>query len=394
MLRTLLTAFCASCILGLLLGLGIARSFLLTNCWEPGLEVQSYAKLVQTASVQVVRSGARAHIEETTYNFGFMNVKANGSHDFFIQNMGTEDLILALDKTTCSCTDIKITPTRVPPGETATCHLMYSAEQAMTGTFAQGGVIRTSDPDYREINLMVKGVFADPIVMLPPAVNLPSVPFGTTRTATIRFYGFEAEPLQLSAPAWIDREHIDFQWNTVEFPKMDESNYLSAAKWGIEGIITVKPGLPGGPFWDRFQVKTNYSSMPSIIFTVSGQISGKVSISGQWYNRTTGIANLGQTIAGKRLSREISIQFSGPSARSASVQITTVEPGWLRTTLSPTLESERLSIFSLIVEIPENAPLVSYVFGGDGQQAHITLETNDESMPVLRIPLQFVVGGQ
>ena len=376
--------------------MSIAYGFLSINAWKLETETVSHETLTKRALTLATNPKAKASIEETTHHFGVMNVKATGTHDFFITNVGTEDLILVVDRTTCSCTGIDITPTRVPPGKAAKCHLKYNAEQAMTGKFSQGGVIRTNDPDQREIRLIVEGVFTNPIIIQPSAVNMPRVPVGTARTATVRFYGFENEPLQLSAPAWADREHFDFQWENAPLSESDraDTSYLGAAKSVIEGTLTLKPGLPVGSFQEYIQLKTNYPSQVSISFPVSGQIiGGNVAISGQGYNRSTGVAELGRTMMGKSILRELSIQFSGASAQSASVQVKAVEPAWIRTTLASPKDAGPIRIFSLIIEIPEDAPTGSYVFG-DGQQAHVTLETNDESMPVLRIPLQFAVGRQ
>jgi hypothetical protein len=395
-MRSLLHAVLASSLFGVLFGAGIAHSFLSTNAWKLETETVSRATLIEQAHALATNPKAKASVDKLTYNFGVMDVKATGSHDFFITNVGTEDLILILDRTTCSCTGIDISPTRVAPGKAAKCHLKYNAEQAITGKFSQGGIIRTNDPDQREIHLIVEGFFTNPVIVSPTTVNMPRVATGTSRTAKVRFYGFENESLQLSAPAWTDHEHFDFQWETAELSESDraDSSYLGAAKSIIEGTLTLKPGLPVGSFQEWFQLKTNYSSQVSVNFLVSGQIvSGNVAISGQGYNRSMGVAELGRTVMGKSITKEISIQFSGASAQSASVHVKVVEPVWLRTTLASPRDVGPIRIFSLTIEVPEDAPTGSYVFG-DGRQAHITLETNDESMPVLRIPLQFAVGRQ
>jgi len=394
MLRTLLSITLLSCLLGAMFGLSVAYGFLSSNAWKLEFETKSYPELAKKALERTTNSSAKAHIEETVCRFGIMDVKSTGSHDFFIQNIGTQDLILTLDQTTCSCLGIDITPSRVPPGATALCRLKYTAEQATVGKFSQGGVIRTNDPNNREIILSVEGIFTNPVVLSPSGIHLSRITAGTTRTATIRLYGFEDEPLQLSAPTWTDREHFDFQWESAEFTESEKkSSFFSAAKSVIEGTITIKQGLPLGSFQEWFQVKTNYSSQTSVNFLVSGQIvSGNVAISGQGYNRSTGIANLGQTVMGGSLSREISIQFSGASAPSASISVREVEPAWIRVELSePKDVGPLLRIFSLTVEVPEDAPTGNYGYGGDGQQAQVMLETNNESMPVLKIPLQFAV---
>ena len=395
MMRTCFSALLVSCIVGALLGWGIAYGFLSVNAWQLEYETQSYEILAESAFAHVTNPNAKASIEETTHYFGVMDVKASGSHDFFIKNVGTEDLILKVDRTTCSCTGIDITPMRVPPGKSAKCLLRYNAEQAMIGKFSQGGIVMTNDPDNREIRLIVEGVFTNPVVVQPTSVNLSRVPTGASKTVAIRFYGFENEPLVISAPTWEDREHFDFQWETAQISESDEADaYLSAAKSVVAGTLTLKPGLPVGPIQEWFQVKTNFASQSSTSFRVSGQIVGNVSISGQGYNREKEFVEMGNTVSGKSISRGLLIEFSGLSAPSATVQVQTVEPAWIRTNLSQLLDVSQRRIFSLTIEIPDNAPTGSYVFGGDGRQAYITLETNDENMPILRIPLQFVVGRQ
>jgi len=394
MVRTLFTVVLASCIFGALLGLGVAHSFLSVNGWQPEFELKTYEDRRAAVRDQVTNPNARAHIEETVYHFGIMHVRDTGARDFFIRNVGTADLILTEDRTSCYCLGIEVTPTRVPPGGTARAHLKYTAEQAMPGRFAQGGVILTNDPENREIHLRVEGVFTNPVLVQPSSVNLPRVPAGTTQTATVRLYGFENEPLELTTATWENREHFDFQWEPAELTEEDrEDFFLEFANSVVEGTITVKPGLPVGPFQEWFQVRTNYhQTQPSVGFLVRGQIvSGNVSISGQGYNSATGVADLGRTSTGRSISREISIQFRGTTAQSASVQIREVEPAWLRAELlSPSGEGV-LRIFPLRIEIPEDAPTGSFVATGDGQRAHILLGTNDETVPILRIPLQFVV---
>ena len=388
MLRSILLAFSVSCIIGAILGLGTAYCFLSINAWKPELEMQSHT--VPTNERLAVNSIPRASIDVTTYNFGLMDSKEEGFYDFFIKNTGNADLRLTADRTSCSCLGIDITPTRVRPGGTARCRLRYTAEQATTGGFEQGGYVMTNDPDNQEIFLSIEGVFTSPVVVQPPSVNFARIPAGTTQMRTIRFYGFEDEPLQLSAPAWENREFIDIEFHPSELTESDDDGvFLSFAKSVVEGMITVKPGMPVGTFQDWFQVRTNYASQPSVNFLVNGQIAaGNVAISGRGYDRETGVVELGRTTVGQGLSREFMITISGLSAQTASLQVSSVEPAWLHTHLfEPTQSGARR--FLLTITVPEDAPVGSYIFGSDGQQSHIILETD---VDVIRIPLQFSVG--
>ena len=396
MIRTLFTVVIVSCVFGTLLGLGVAHSLLAVNAWQLESETKPYEKLAENAFARATNPNAKAIVKETSHNFGIMDAKTVGSHDFFIQNVGTADLILTVDRTSCSCLGIDISPSRVPPGGTAKCHLKYTAEQAMIGKFAQGGIVRSNDPDNQEIQLKVEGVFTNPVVMKPHGVNVPRIAAGTTRTATIRFYGFENEPLQLSAATWENRERFDFRWETADFTESDEADsHLSLAKSVVEGTVTINPGVPVGSFQEQFHVRTNYPSQTNVSFLASGQVvSGNVAISGQGYNSQTGVQFEPTEKGRKGTPREISIQIRGVEAQSASVQIREVEPAWIRAELSPPRDVGPLRIFTLNIEVPEDAPTGSYVFSGDGQRAYIMLETNDEITPILRIPLQFVVRNQ
>jgi hypothetical protein len=393
MIRTTLLVILVSCVLGAALGFGAAFAFLSINGWQFESESKSYETLAQSAKEQVTNPDAKAFIGETVYNFGVKDVKATGTHDYYIKNVGSSDLTLKLDGTTCSCTGIDIKPTRVAPGKTAVCHLKYNAERAMTGKFSQGGTIVTNDPENQEIQLIIEGVFTAPVVAQPSPVNMQKVAAGTTRTAVIRFYGFEDTPLEFSAPSWTDRDHFDFEWKTAELNDADKNEFLlPLAKHVIEGTITAKPGLAVGSFQEHFEIKTNYPNHPVVEFVVNGQVAGgSVSVSGAGYNKNTGIAVLGNTVAGKKIVREILIQFSGLSAQSATLQVKSVEPAWLKAELLPPKDAGSLRVFSLMIEVPANAPIGNYILRSDGQIAQIMLATNDESMPTLKIPVQFAV---
>ena len=398
MLRSLLLAIFLSCLAGIPLGLGTAYSFLSANAWRLDLELNSTEFLANTVRNPMPHSDARAFIEETNHFFEMMNAKEEGSHDFFIKNIGTADLILTAERITCSCLGIEITPPRVQPGQTARCRLLYTAEQAVTGRFQQGGYVVTNDPENREIYLSIEGVFTDPVAMSPASINFSRVPTGTTQTRTIRFYGFENETLQLSAPVWEDREHFAIDFQPGELTEADKQDtHLSFAQSVVEGTITLKPGLPAGNFQEWVSVQTNYTTQPNLNFVVNGQIvSGNLAINGQGYNRATGVANLGDTAFGQGSPvRSFVITFSGATALSTSIQINSIVPDWLNADISLPTDMPGSRRYSLTIEIPEDAPTGSYGFATDVHQSplqpQIILETNDETTPLIRIPLQFRV---
>ena len=242
------------------------------------------------------------------------------------------------------------------------------------------------------------GAARAPVVMRPDVINFSRVTAGTSQTAAIRFYGFGDVPLELSTPTWANREHFDFHWRPGELTVSNGADIVSSATSVVEGIITVKPGLPVGSFQESFQVRTNYPNQPTLTFLASGQVvggdqfaGGNVVLRGQGYNSVTGEVDLGHTVLGNSVSREISIQFSGAEAHSALVQVSEVRPAWIRAQLSSPADVGSFRIFSLTIGIPADAPIVGNVTNGDDLMAEIVLETNDATTPVLRMPLQFTI---
>ncbi len=389
--------FLISCVLGIVIGGATAYSALTINGWNPELEYRTREAILREGAEKNTDPNAKAFLAERVHDFGIKNVKEQGKHHFTIQNIGTTPLTLFVDKTTCTCTGIDLSTKVVAPGKTAIATVNYDAERATTGTYNQGGTILTNDPENREIFLAVRGVFTVPIVMSPAEIVIPSISATETKTATIRFYGFEKEPLVLETPQWSDREHFDISIVPAELTDEDKENSLfMSATTVYEGTVTIKPGLPIGSFLERFHIKSNYVSQPSAEFLVQGQIrGGAVSITGSAYRKDTGVAVLGKTPAGQKLARELSIQFSGMSAVLVDLKIKEVFPAWLSVNLTEPrdLGSDvaRRRFYSLMIEVPATAPVSSFSAGAQENAAVIVLETGLEDIPVIKIPIQFAV---
>jgi hypothetical protein len=378
-----------SAVLGVILGGGTAFLLLTINGWQPALEYGQPGELTK----RTTNVNAKASIEETVFDFGAKDVKTSGKHEFFIKNAGTADLTLKLDRKTCTCTDIEIIPSRVKPGETAKAILSYNAERATSGQYQQGGTLVTNDPENQEIMLLVRGIFTSPVVIRPSALELPNVPVVSDYTATLRIYGFEKEPLKLSAPEWDDKEHFSLEWKETELTESNKADpLLKFAHSVTEAAITIKSGLPLGMFVQKFRLKTNYPNDPVVEFFVRGQVTGgTVSISGYGFNKSTGIDVLGKTVAGQKLTRDISIQFSGLTASTTELKVKEVSPAWVKTTVAPPRDAGRMRIFSVTIEIPADAPAGNYMYLTETESAFVSLETNDPNVPVLKIPIQFSI---
>jgi hypothetical protein len=396
-LKTTLSLIFFSVVIGVVVGIGTSISALTINGWNPELEYKKHADIMLEAAAKASNPNAKAFIENAVHDFGIKGVQEKGQHDFPIKNVGTAVLTLEVNQTTCTCTGINLSSKNVKPGDTAIATVHYNAERATTGPYHQGGTILTNDPENREILLSVKGIFTSPILVQPVSVFFPSIRASETRSATIRFYGFEKNPLRLEQPEWNDHNHFEFHLEPSELSEADNADSLRKEAGSVyEGRLTVKPGLPVGTFQEKFFFKSNYPSEPTLELSVRGQITGSgVTISGTGFNKETGSALLGKTGVGQKIVKDVSIQFTGTAAFRADLKVKEVKPVWLKTILSEPRdlggETARYRLYSLTIELPTDAPVCNFMKSDEENVAMIILETGLEDTPTLKLPVQFAV---
>lgn len=397
--RLVLVVVIVSCLVGALVGVGTAVSALTINGWNPELEHTKHADLLVQWSEQNSNPNAKAFIENNVHDFGLKDIKEKGKHDFVIRNDGTAVLTLKVNRTTCTCTGIDLSHKSLSPGQSAVATVNYDAERATTGPYEQGGTVVTNDPENREIYLGIKGIFTSPVVVSPGSVYFSTIAVSGTDSSKIRFLGFEKEPLKLEPPQWSDHEHFDFVLTPSELTEADKEDRMNKNASSVyEGTVTVKPGLPIGTFQEKFVFKTNYPSEPTVEILVRGKIVGSgVSISGMGYDKETGALTMGTTSVGRKLVRDLLIQFSGSNTNRADLKITEVRPTWLKTTLTQPRdlgsETSRRRFYTLTVEVPANAVPANFQKSDAADSALITLETGLDDVPPIRIPVQFIVTG-
>lgn len=394
-MRTTILMFLISVLLGVVIGFSGAESMFAFNYWNVENEFKRTAPIENSPEIKLKPdSNAKAYIENNVYDFGIKDVKEKGTQDFVIKNIGTGILTLRVDRTTCTCTGIDLNRNRLSAGESAIAKVRYDAERATTGQYEQGGVIVTNDPQMPEILLSIRGIFTSPIVVSSSVVLLPSVPAAEKQSAKLRIYGFEKIPLTLETLMWTDKSHFDLKFEKSELNEDDKNNSLLKHAISVyEGTLTVLPGLPVGTFQERFNIKTNYSSEPSIEIFARGKVFGNgIMLAGQGFDRATGIMSIETIRSGERVIKDISIQFTGASVQNANVKIKEVRPQWLKTTITKgSVETAVRRFFTLSIEIPPDAPQCNYVTPDEEKAAMVILETGLSELPIIKIPIRFAI---
>ena len=87
----------------------------------------------------------RVEVDEPIYQFGAMQRGTTKSHEFVVRNVGHSPLTLRVGSTTCKCTIGNVSDAPIPPGESVSVKLEWSA-LVNPGPFRQTATILTNDP--------------------------------------------------------------------------------------------------------------------------------------------------------------------------------------------------------------------------------------------------------
>jgi hypothetical protein len=250
----------------------------------------------------------KAVADETEYNFGTLRMGAEGKHDYVIRNEGEADLVLVARKedTTCSCTFGELSSDgAVKPGESVTVTLQFKIK-APNPEFRHRAIVRTNDPEHKQIELVVSGAVDDSVKIGPTphwalgemSASEPSVVSGEVFSTVVdRFEILSMTP---------GKETTKVDWAPMTAEELAEKEYKS----GYRVTATVSPDVPLGAYSDTVKIKTSEEAMGEMSFTVTGSRKGPLEFFGPQYHPEANAILMGEfpAAAGKEVSLSVFVQ--------------------------------------------------------------------------------------
>ena len=133
----------------------------------------TFAQNLQPANKQ---DGPEITFKETSYDFGNIPYKGNGSYEFVFVNTGNEPLILSQPKSSCGCTVPEWPKYPILPGESNVIKVTYKNTDR-PGSFNKYVTVFSNALVNKEVKLRIKGtVEAQPTDAAPlmiESVNSP-----------------------------------------------------------------------------------------------------------------------------------------------------------------------------------------------------------------------------
>lgn len=254
----------------------------------------------------------KAVTEATEYDFGHMVLGMEGEHKFVVKNEGEAPLkmIARREDATCQCTLGELADgDSVPPGESREVKLKWKIK-APVENFRHSAKIRTNDPENRVIAFVVQGKVDQRIITEPGDLwevgelsrTEPTTVKGTVYTTALEHFTI------LSATSPNDKISVTYEPLTADELKEKE------AKNGYHVQAVVAPGVPIGPFSDKFVLHTDDEERKEVEVKLQGNLSGPIEFLGPAYHKESNLITMGEFKAdeGKEVTLSLFIRnFDG-----------------------------------------------------------------------------------
>jgi len=355
----------------------------------------------------------KAVFKEVEHNFGSMDMEAEGSHEFIVTNEGEGPLWLTAGGTSCNCTLSEIDDDELGPGESTKITVTWTPNK-VAGPYRQSATITTNDPNSARVELVIVGRVTLAVLAEPRELVFTRVTAGEPTTGEVRLLSYLSESLEIVDCKLDDPRTADyFEVTFSKIPSEElvnaeiESDLPDGAEEGSEGNpgkkaeplsgclirVTVKPGLPQGPFQQKIVVATNLEAAPSFTIPVTGTVVGDISIFGRDFDTRKAVLNLGNVSSREGIRRDLTLLARGPHAGEVEFSIQQIIPDTLEIELGETamVSGGTFAKTPLSVRIPPGAPLANHLGSDQGAPGEIVLRTSHPDIPTLRIFVVYAV---
>ena len=299
----------------------------------------------------------------------------------------------------CSCTLASVPEDPTPPGKETRVTLEWTARaSAAEGRqFRQWARLRTNDPEQSELRLVVQGELSEAAAIIPWEIAAGRVAKSERRSLSTEILVYRA-PQAGSEPFAVKRvefsDPLGEQCLTVTHQPCSDAE-LAARRGVVTGrrvMVTLRPGLPAGPFRQRILLHTNLADVEPFELRIVGEIVDDVHWSGRDYNPRTNSLNLGRVAVGSPLTKSLDLVVFRETPKSLLPKIVSATPPFIKATFQPVTSDPESSSrrVKLVVELPsgwspDSTPTASSPADPFGM---IEVETGHPDNPRLKLLLK------
>jgi hypothetical protein len=333
-------------------------------------------------------------VSERSYDFGAVERDTTVRHTFHFSNIGNAVLTLRAGTTTCTkCTIAELEKPEVKPGETVDVVVEYIASVDQP-RFRQMAPIITNDPEQQRVELNISGKVTSKYRVIPDQLVLSKVSANETKTAEIKIVAFLADEVKLVSHEFLGAETAAyFEARSEPIPKADLKE--EDAKSGCRVIVTLKPGLPLGPFRQtiRLTLQMGDAEDTTVEVGIFGSIDSDISIVGPGWNDDLGKLTIDSVKRAEGATRKLLLLVRGDHRHDLTIKPVKLDPPWLKVKLgepSPLAGGTVVQV-PLTIEIPPGTAPVNRLGSEQAKLGEIVLETSHPQAKQIRLYLKFAI---
>lgn len=356
-----------------------------------------------------VDEAPRASVDQPEHDFGTMDLKATGRHEFVVRNVGRALLRLRAGGTSCRCTVSKIENESVQPGGSTRVTVEWHPDDRV-GPYEQTARIETNDPSQPVLTLKVRGRVSLAVVVEPSRLIFSQVTVGEPASAEAVVWSYTPEPLELTGHELTDpatAQWFDVDWQAVEPPADASPRAATSASSaataeappkpcaGYRVRVTIKPGLPQGPFRQTIRLHTNLPDIPTIEIPCEGVVTSEIAVVGAGWDSRRGLLDLGMIRSEQGVRRTLLLVVRGRGHQSVRFRVLGIEPPTLRAEIQEdqrkTIADGKVTQTPLLLEIPIGSPSEDRLGPSLEAMGMIELETTHPRVPRLQLYVRYAV---
>jgi hypothetical protein len=214
-------------------------------------------------------------------------------------------------------------------------------------------------------------------------------------TGELRIFCFLTDEVRVVGHEFLSAESASFFECTtapMEREQLTEPNSRS----GVRVLITLKPGLPLGPFRQTIRLDVEMgagSEQTTLEVPIEGVVASDLSIVGPGWHGKSGILTIGNVDSAKGAKRNLTLLARGEARNNVVIEPLSLDPPWLKVSLGePSELNAAVTQIPLIVEIPSGRPPAIYLGSDQGKFAQIILGVkNHPDVKEIRMHVKFVI---
>jgi hypothetical protein len=329
-------------------------------------------------------------VDQKDFNFGHLELGGVGRHEFVFKNEGHGPLLLTKGETSCVCTLASIEHPTVAAGGSTTVEVEWHPKAR--GDFRQTAEVLTNDPQQPKVELAISGEIVSSYLLAPQTIVFTGIQPNMGTTAEARVFSFGTDNLQVLDPTVDSTTGAKYFDVAVEKLTPSELNQEKGAKSGCKLKVTVKPGLPAGPFAEKIRFHLNIPGDPQLQISLEGSVSGPIEIFGPSWNSERKLLSLGAFHSREGAKSILYLTVRGDALKQADFRVEKVSPPTLKATLGQ-MEHEGPDVgrVPLNIEIPPGTPPEDHLGTQIGPLAKILIGTGLPESKQLRILVRYAI---